>query len=45
MILNHLTRKVICWMALTWPTIADFDPIYLNLGGGLDCHPRPEYQH
>lgn len=32
-------------MALTWPAIAEFNPIYLNLGGGRDCHPRPEYQH
>lgn len=32
-------------MALTWQAISRLDPIYLNLGGGRDCHPRPEYQH
>ena len=33
------------WMALTWQAIAHFNPICLNLGGGHDCHPLPEYQH
>jgi predicted SAM-dependent methyltransferase len=32
-------------MSLTWSAIAGFEPIFLNLGGGRDCHPRPEYQH
>jgi predicted SAM-dependent methyltransferase len=32
-------------MSLAWSSIAAMDPIYLNLGGGRDCHPRPEYRH
>ncbi|GAI97240.1 unnamed protein product, partial [marine sediment metagenome] len=30
---------------MNWPEILSIDPIYLNLGGGSNCHPRTEYQN
>lgn len=32
-------------MPLTWPEIAKLEPIRLNLGGGVLCHPDPLFPH
>lgn len=29
---------------MEWSEVALKDPIYLNLGGGNNCHPKPDYQ-
>jgi SAM-dependent methyltransferase len=31
-------------MPLSWVQVAQREPIRLNLGGGTDCHPRPQYR-
>ncbi len=30
---------------MDWSEVKTKDPIYLNLGGGLNCHPNPEYEN
>ena len=32
-------------MPLSWTEVVQRDSVYLNLGGGTDCHPRPNYEN